>query len=133
MDLQTLGPSFSSSRVLRFGDLSQDEQESFVRFFAEQKVSFFRDLDGSYVANVRLYDPSVIDMSATNSTAGATSRGNAGKVSENGTKRRSVYRPDTNVGGPERQYYGRFDTLVDSCAFISTCRVQTRVESEMAR
>lgn len=96
---QTLGPSFSSSRVLRFSDLSQDEQESFVRFFAEQKVSFFKDLDGSYVANVRLYDPSVIDMSATNSSTTA-GKGKDGKVRgyrlQKGTKRRRIQRSSFN-------------------------------------
>lgn len=34
----TAGPVFSSSRVIKFSDLPSDEQESFVRFFAEQKV-----------------------------------------------------------------------------------------------
>lgn len=76
--LQTVGPAFSSSRVLRFSELSQEEQDSFVRFFAEQKVQFFRDIDGQYVANVRLYDPNVIDLSAS----GTRSSTRVAKVSE---------------------------------------------------
>ena len=37
--MDTVGPSFSASRVLRFGELPSDEQEAFTRFFCEQKVN----------------------------------------------------------------------------------------------
>ena len=43
---QTVGPSFSSSRVLRFSELGQGEQEAFVRFFAENKVQASAFLSG---------------------------------------------------------------------------------------
>lgn len=58
------GPAFSSSRVVRFGDMAEDEKEAFTKYMVEQKVQFFKDTDGSYVANIRLYDPNVIDMAA---------------------------------------------------------------------
>jgi hypothetical protein len=34
----SIGPSFSASRVLQFGELSPEEQEAFTRFFCEQRV-----------------------------------------------------------------------------------------------
>ena len=40
--MDTVGPSFSASRVLRFGELPSDEQEAFTRFFCEQKVNVRR-------------------------------------------------------------------------------------------
>lgn len=38
----TAGPAFASSRVLRLSDLSADEQDSFIKFFAEQKLAVSR-------------------------------------------------------------------------------------------
>lgn len=62
MAVSSAGPAFSSSRIVTFSDLPEEEKDAFIKFFAAQKVQFFRDADGSYVANVRLYDPNVIDM-----------------------------------------------------------------------
>lgn len=42
--------------------------------FLPQCPQFFKDLDGSYVANVRLFDPNVIDMAPTNGRAVAQVR-----------------------------------------------------------
>jgi hypothetical protein len=87
-DAGSAGPVFSSSRVLRWGNLSEEERERFARFCAESNVAvslfaaprpvraltflrpppraqFFKDTDGSYAANIRLYDASVIDAAAT--------------------------------------------------------------------
>ena len=58
----TLGPAFTSSRVITFADLPEEDREAFMKFFVEQKVSFFHDADGSYVANIRMYDPNVVDL-----------------------------------------------------------------------
>jgi len=58
----TLGPAFTSSRVITFADLPEEDREAFMKFFVEQKVSFFHDSDGSYVANIRMYDPNVVDL-----------------------------------------------------------------------
>jgi hypothetical protein len=35
---QTAGPVFSSSRIVRFSDLSEGEKEQYVRFFTENQV-----------------------------------------------------------------------------------------------
>lgn len=95
------GPVFTSSRVLRWSHMSDDEKERLAKFCAESNVTvrargrgsarprptaacnfafrsprapdnappppsqFFKDTDGSYAANVRLYDASVIDAAAT--------------------------------------------------------------------
>ena len=36
--MASIGPSFSASRVLQFGALSQAEQDAFTRFFCNQHV-----------------------------------------------------------------------------------------------
>jgi len=55
----TDGPAFRSSRVLQWAALSEHEREQFTRFIVENNVSFFQDSDGSYAANIRLYDSSM--------------------------------------------------------------------------
>ena len=54
-------PTFSSSRIVRWADCSDLEREQFAKFFAEHNVSFFRDSDGCFAANIRLYDKDVLD------------------------------------------------------------------------
>jgi hypothetical protein len=57
-------PIFSASRVLAWSSLSETEREHFTKFVVENRVSFFQDSDGSWAANVRLYDSAVIEPSA---------------------------------------------------------------------
>lgn len=45
--MATLGPAFTSSRVITLADLPEDDRESFMKFFVDQKVSFWQDSDGS--------------------------------------------------------------------------------------
>ena len=58
----SLGPAFTSSRVVTLSELPEEDRDAFMKFFIEQKVSFFHDADGSYVANIRMYDPNVVDL-----------------------------------------------------------------------
>ena len=60
--LTSLGPAFTASRVVTLADLPEEDREKFMKFFVEQKIAFFHDSDGSYVANIRMYDPNVVDL-----------------------------------------------------------------------
>jgi hypothetical protein len=62
LDDESLGPAFAKSRVLTLASLPEADRDALLNIFAEQKLSFFRDSDGSYVANVRMYDPNVVDL-----------------------------------------------------------------------
>ena len=67
-------PTFSSSRIVRWADCTDLEREQFAKFFAEHNVSFFRDADGSFAANIRLYDKDVLDPNGGASAAAAAKK-----------------------------------------------------------
>jgi hypothetical protein len=74
------GPVFSSSRIVRWSDCSEAERDAFARFFAEHNVSFFQDADGSFAANVRLYDKDVLGQRGAGAGAGPAGAAGAKKV-----------------------------------------------------
>jgi len=67
-------PTFSSSRIVRWADCTDLEREQFAKFFAEHNVSFFRDADGSFAANIRLYDKDVLDPHGGAGAAAASAK-----------------------------------------------------------
>jgi len=67
-------PTFSSSRIVRWADCTDLEREQFAKFFAEHNVSFFRDTDGCFAANIRLYDKDVLDPNGGASAAAAAKK-----------------------------------------------------------
>lgn len=107
-----MGPGFSSSRIVTLSELPEHERSALIRFLAEQKVQAFKDIDGSFVANIRLYDPNVIDMSAYQ-------RGKQGKETKGkGRGKDAAEGGEPRVGGGrdnspfDYSSYGKFTSLV---------------------
>ncbi len=128
---ESLGPAFSKSRVLTLANMPDAEKEAFLTIFAEQKMTFFRDADGMYVSNVRMFDPNIVDLAPKVPAARKEAK------AKDATRKSSVTLADSDTfpafGGAASLDYSAYPRFTSLIAPLETVRPKSKTRVWLMR